>query len=171
MPLRTSQGVQGDTLPLIALYHTFTLQIMEIWTFWLIVAAALLILELCTSSLTFLYPALGAAAAMCAALLDYGWEVTLPLFGAVSVLLYLATHRVRKRILARLHGSKDEPTGMDALIGRTGRLSGDKDLRLRIDGDNWRVRPDEDGIRLRPGDNVRVTGFDSIVLTVTKTES
>ena len=59
---------------------------------------------------------------------------------------------------------------MEALIGREGFLKreipADGGLgRLRIDGDDWQVRS-RDGEPVAHGTKVRVTGYDSIILTV-----
>lgn len=60
-------------------------------------------------------------------------------------------------------------SGMDALIGReacvTEAIEADGTGRVRIDGDNWQARSLA-GQRAAKGARVRVTGYESIVLTV-----
>ena len=64
----------------------------------------------------------------------------------------------------------DSRTGMDALLGRkavvTHEIRPGELGRARIDGDNWQVRAP--GVRtvIRHGEEVSVTGYDSIILTV-----
>lgn len=143
---------------------------MGLWTFWLILAVGFLIGEVFTLSTTCLYIGVGAVAAMVCALLGGEWIATIITFTGATIILYLATFRWRKQIVGHLH--KDAPaiaTGMDALIGRTGTLTAASDsLRMRIDGDVWQVRPLNQKQTLQPGDNVRVVGYDSIILTVEK---
>lgn len=142
---------------------------MGLWSFWLIVAVAFMIAEVLVLSLTCLYTAVGALAAMVCALLGGGWTASIITFVAGTALLYAATYKYRKRLLHLLHrGNSHSATGMDALIGRTGRLETMDSTRMRIDGDCWQVRPASSDVDLLPGDEVRVTGYDSIVLIVEK---
>lgn len=143
---------------------------MAIWTFWLILACGLLIAEVLTQSLTCLYAGLGALIAMVCCLLGYEWIPSIVAFVVSTTVIYLFTYKARRRLLKRLHADVHHAaTGMDALIGRTGTLSGgESNLRLRIDGDAWQVRPAHPGPPLKAGDSVRVTAYDSIVLLVEK---
>lgn len=141
---------------------------MDLWTFWLILAVAFFIIELFTTSTTCLYIGLGALAGMLAALSGGGWTACILTFVVCTVVIYIATYHWRKRLIAYLHkDTPDTPTGMDALIGRTGKVIAAQDsLRIRIDGDVWQIEPDCHTIDLHQGDNVRVTGYNSIILTV-----
>lgn len=140
---------------------------MALWTFWLILGAALLIAEVLSQSLTCLYIAIGALAAMACSLLDYGWMPCIATCLAVTTLTYALSFRLRRRILARLHAdAPHSATGMDALIGRTGTVFGGVNPRVRIDGDIWQIRPARSEESFCDGDTVRVVGYDSIILEV-----
>lgn len=134
----------------------------------MILAVAFLVVELLTLSTTFLYIAIGALAAMVAALIGGEWVATTLTFVIATVVLYLSTYHWRNRLISYLHkGASHAATGMDALIGRTGEvMDSSGSLRMRIDGDVWQVRPASAHITLTPGMPVRVVGYDSIVLTV-----
>ena len=140
---------------------------MGIWSFWLILAVVFLIAELLTLSTTCLYIGLGCLIAMCAAFLGGGWTSTIVCFIVATSLIYLLTYKWRDRLLHSLHkGAPHQATGMDALIGRTGIVELSDSLRMRIDGDQWQIRPVHTGISLQPGAQVKVVGYDSIILTV-----
>ncbi|MDE7345239.1 MAG: NfeD family protein [Muribaculaceae bacterium] len=141
---------------------------MGLWSFWLILGVGFLAAELLTMSTTCLYVGTGALAAMVCALLGGEWVATTVTFVAFTALLYATTYRWRNRLVKALHkGSEHTATGMDALIGRTGTVIKSADcLRMRIDGDVWQVIPARHGASLTPGEEVRVVGYDSIILKV-----
>ena len=141
---------------------------MGLWSLWLFLAAGFLVAELITLSTVCLYVGLGALAAMGAAFFYDDWTITIVTFVVATAVIYAATYRWRGRLTAWLHrGASHTATGMDALIGRTGTVIAAPDsLRMRIDGDVWQVRPSKHGADIRPGEEVRVVGYDSIVLTV-----
>ncbi len=141
---------------------------MGLWSFWLILGVGFLVAELLTMSMTCIYVGIGALAAMVCALLGGEWIPSIIVFVASTALLYLTTYRWRHKITAILHrGASHTATGMDALIGRTGTVMEAPDsLRMRIDGDVWKVRPARHDAELKPGDRVRVVGYDSIILSV-----
>ncbi|MDE6017463.1 MAG: NfeD family protein [Muribaculaceae bacterium] len=143
---------------------------MGIWSFWLILGVGFLVAELMTLSTTCLYVGIGALAAMVAALLGGEWMATIITFLVATTILYLATYHWRHRLIGCLHkGSRHAATGMDALIGRTGTAFEAIDcMRMRIDGDIWQIRPANHEDILQDGDEVRVVGYDSIILSVEK---
>lgn len=141
---------------------------MGLWSFWLILGVGFLVAELLTMSMTCIYIGTGALAAMVCALLGGEWLGTIVTFVVATGILYLATYRWRHRLTGWLHReASNSATGMDALIGRTGKVfdSGNC-LRMKIDGDVWQVTEAQPGYRLTPGEQVRVTGYDSIILKV-----
>ena len=146
---------------------------MGLWSFWLILGVGFLVAELLTMSTTCLYVGTGALAAMVCALLGGEWIATTVTFVAATALLYATTYRWRGRLIKALHsGAEHTATGMDALIGRTGTVVQAPDcLRMRIDGDVWQVRPSKHGAPLVAGEEVRVVGSDSIILTVERSEN
>lgn len=143
---------------------------MGIWSFWLILGVGFLVAELLTLSTTCLYVGTGALAAMVAALLGGEWIASVLTFVAFTGLLYLATYRWRHRLIKALNkGTEHGATGMDALIGRCGKVIDAPDcLRLRLDGDIWQIRAARRGETIIPEEEVRVVGYDSIVLLVEK---
>lgn len=142
---------------------------MTIWSFWLILAVGFIIAEVMVLSLTCLYVGFGALAAMVCAMLGGGWPESIIVFVISTVLLYLATYKFRTKLTSLLHKeSSNAATGMDALIGRTGHVGISDPTRIRIDGDVWQIRTSSPDVDLQPGDEVRVLGYDSIVLIVEK---
>ena len=133
---------------------------MSLWIIWLIATAVLLVIELLTGLVATFCVAVGCLMAFVAALVGFGIEVQL---GALVVGVILAFKGKKPH-------RPDYNSNMDALIGREGFLSreipADGGLgRLRIDGDDWQVRSN-DGSSIAHGTKVRVTGYDSIILTV-----
>ncbi|MDE7420184.1 MAG: NfeD family protein [Muribaculaceae bacterium] len=141
---------------------------MGIWSFWLILGVGFLVAELLTMSTTCLYVGTGALAAMVAAFVGGGWIESILTFVAFTVLLYAVTYKWRHRLVKALNkGAEHGATGMDALIGRTGIVVAAPDcLRMRIDGDVWQVKPAKRGTQIAAGEEVRVVGYESIVLLV-----
>lgn len=143
---------------------------MTAWIIWLILCGALLLLELLTASLAALCGASGCVAAFLFAVFGASVEAQLmaAAVGTILALIFLSPQVNRYRSRHR----KDSPamnTNMDALIGRTATLSrditADAPGRVRIDGDNWQARS-ASGAPLPKGTMVKVTGYDSIILTV-----
>lgn len=141
---------------------------MGLWSFWLFLGVALLVAELITMSTVCLYVAVGALAAMICAFLNDGWLPTILTFVGSTAILYAATYRWRGKLTGWLQkGASHTATGMDALIGRTGTvIEGSDCMRMRIDGDVWQIRPAGHGVSIHPGEEVRVVGYDSIILKV-----
>lgn len=142
---------------------------MDIWLIWLIVAAVLIIIEVSTLMMWALCLAVGALAAMTAALCDGNivWQV------AAFTLLSVATYVIMLPWFNRRHARHNEKmarTGMDALLGRTATVTHEikpGELgRARIDGDNWQVRAPGATETIPRGSQVKVTAYDSIILTV-----
>ncbi len=143
---------------------------MGLWSFWLILGVGFLVAELLTMSTTCLYVGTGALASMVAALLGGDWIVTIVTFVVFTGLLYAVTYKWRHRLVKALNkGSEHGATGMDALIGRTGTVIAAPDcLRMRIDGDVWQIRATKKDQPIFPGEEVRVVGYESIILSVEK---
>lgn len=143
---------------------------MEAWIIWLIAASVLLVVEIATQMMWALCLTIGSLGAMVCALagLDPGWQVAaVAVLSTVAYLLLLPLYR-------RWHARQDARaarTGMDALEGRratvTHAIRPGQLGRARIDGDNWQVRAPGVDREIRAGEEVSVTGYDSIILTVT----
>lgn len=145
---------------------------MEIWIIWLLAAATLIGVEVLTQMVWTLCLAIGCLASALSALLGADVALQISIAGVVSVIAYLALkpwfEKWQKKAADRnRHAAR---TGMDALLGRRGTVTDEikpgKMGRIRIDGDNWQARSDTDRT-IPAGTTVKVTAYDSIILTVT----
>lgn len=142
------------------------------WLLWLIAAAILLIVELLTNTFAAFCLVGGCALALATSLIGFGIEAQLTAAAIGSVLSFIAFKPLIKRQAeARRH--RDCLSNMDALIGRTTTVTeaigGNTPGRVRIDGDNWQA-VSTDASPIDVGTKVRVTGYDSIILTVEREE-
>ena len=138
------------------------------WLLWLIAAAILVIVELLTNTFAAFCLVGGCALALATSLIGFGIEAQLTAAAIGSVLSFIAFKPLIKRQAeARRH--RDCLSNMDALIGRTTTVTeaigGNTPGRVRIDGDNWQA-VSADASPIDVGTKVRVTGYDSIILTV-----
>lgn len=141
----------------------------NLWQLWLLVAIVCLILELTAGDLFILCFAIGALVTTVFSAFGLGFYGELAVFVIASVLSLLF---VRPSLLKRLHGGKKERlSNADALIGRVGRVSEAIEQggygRVAIDGDDWKA-VSVDGSYVPLGQNVRVVGRESIIITVEK---
>lgn len=152
------------------IYLRKTFLLMDVWYVWIIVAIVLFIVEVLTQILWALCLGIGALAAMAAALAGVStvWQVII--MAVVGILVYvIALPRFRNfHNKQSLHEAR---TGMDALLGRraivTEEIRPGQAGRARIDGDNWQVIAPGVETAIHRGTEVVVTGYDSIILTVT----
>lgn len=141
------------------------------WIIWLIATAVLLIVELLTGLVATLCVAVGCLLAFMVDLMGFGFEVQVGAMAAGVILAFVFLVPFINRIKGnRKSKRQDYNSNMEALIGREGFLSSsipaDGGLgRMRIDGDHWQVRS-ASGQGVAHGTKVRVTGYDSIILTV-----
>lgn len=140
---------------------------MATWIIWLIIAAALAAVELLFGAFAAFCPAIGAVCAAVAAAMGFGLEGQLIalIIGGVVAFIFLGP-----LVNKNLHKGNEYSSNMDALIGRESVVShayraGENPGRLRIDGDNWQF-VSNDGSSIESGTQVRVTGYDSIILKV-----
>ena len=143
--------------------------VMPMWSVWLIIAIALVIIEIFTSSGIALCMAFGAFAGVVCALCGAGIEVQLIICAVALISTLLFVPKLLKRYNRLFTPNADGASNMDALIGRRGRIDtaepdGSRG-RMKIDGDRWGVRT-ADGQPLAENQLVEVTGFDSIILIV-----
>lgn len=144
---------------------------MELWIIWLIATAVLLIVELLSNVVATLCMAVGCFVSSILALLGFG--VVAPVIGMVAgvILAFIFIAPLVNRLHARRHRDREAyNSNMNALIGRIAEVSkpfagGSEPGRARIDGDNWQIRS-VDGATLERGMQVKVVGYDSIVLLV-----
>ena len=143
---------------------------LSLWLVWLLAAALLIVIEIFTTSAVALCIAIGAIAGFVAGNAGGGPAVQLTLFVVLTVAAFLAIPPLMRRY-GRIHQpAEGDRSNMDAIIGRTAilhhELSPGHLSRIRIDGDNWQARSDTDRT-IPAGTTVKVTAYNSIILTVT----
>ena len=141
----------------------------NLWQLWVLVTVVCLILELTSGDFFIMCFAIGAVVTAIAAALGLGFYGQLAVFVVASV---LSIFFVRPKLCKLLHGKRRErPSNADALMGRIGRVSEaieqDGYGRVAIDGDDWKA-VSADGSYMPLGQNVRVVGRESIIITVEK---
>ncbi len=145
---------------------------MDLWILWLAVAGVLLISEIAFQWVWTLCLAIGCIVAMIGAICDASLLMQVVYLSASAVVAYILLIPVLNKWQenARNKNRSKARTGMDALLGRVavvtdeirpGRLG-----RARIDGDYWQVRMPGGKEVVRRGEEVVVTGYDSIILDV-----
>ena len=133
--------------------------------FWLAAAVFFLVVEASTVSMTSVWFAIGAAAALLTCLFTGSLRAQALVFIVVSALCLWAF-----RPLAAKLRRKATPTNADRNLGReatvltpvTAEVSG----RVRLDGVDWNARCVTPGDILNPGDHCRVTEIHSTLLLV-----
>lgn len=141
----------------------------NLWQMWALLAIVCLILELTNGDFYVMCFAIGAAFTSIASAIGLGFYGQLLVFALSSVLCIFF---VRPFALKYLHGNRKERlSNADALIGRIGRVSETVTEggygRVAIDGDDWKA-VSADGSSLPLGQNVRVVGRESVIITVEK---
>ena len=143
-------------------------QIFTGWSVWLLLAALFVVVELLTGTFACFCLVGGCIAAFVAAALGFDLSVQLACAAVGTVVCFIAFRPLMRRHREAM-GNNDNPSNMDALLGRTAFITEpipENGLgRLKIDGDNWQARS-SDGSPLSQGTRVCVTGYDSIVLIV-----
>lgn len=138
------------------------------WLFWLILAALMTVIELLTNTFAFFCLVGGCLVALIVEILGFGLEAQLLGAAIGTVVAFIAfLPLMRKHRAEQLSGTS--LSNMDALIGRTTvvvqPVEAGKMGRAKIDGDNWQIRS-ADNSAINAGEQVRVVGYDSIILTV-----
>lgn len=139
----------------------------NLWQLWALVVIVCLILEITSGDFFILCFSIGALVSAVIAAVGGSFAVQLEIFAVVSV---LSLFFIRPRLVKRLHGKRRERlSNADALIGRVGKVSEAIDSngygRVAIDGDDWKA-VSADGSYVPLGQNVRVVGRESIIITV-----
>jgi len=138
---------------------------------WFIAMVAMLGVELATVSLTSIWFALGALAALIAALCGAPIWLQVVWFLVVSVLALIATRPLVKKYI----NGKTTPTNADMLMGQTcvvtepiSNLS--ETGAVKIGGKVWTARS-EDGTVFAPGEKVVAVRIEGVKLIVTSTNN
>jgi membrane protein implicated in regulation of membrane protease activity len=131
---------------------------MDAWLIWLIAGVFAAVGEILTAGF-FLAPfAVGAFAAMLAALIGGGGAVQGVVFASLTLASFALVRPVAKR---HLYTPPAIRTGTAALIGRSGivleRIANDEGVgSVRIDGEVWTARSFDEGVVLQPGARVEI---------------
>lgn len=133
--------------------------------FWLAAAVFFLVVEASTVSMTSVWFAIGAAAALLTCLFTDSFRAQALVFIVVSILCLLAF-----RPLAAKLRQKITPTNGDRNLGREATVlttvTADLPGRVRLDGVDWNARCVTPGDRLEPGERCRITEIHSTLLLV-----
>ena len=140
---------------------------MELWQWWLIATILLAILEIFTPSFFAMCLAVGTAlAAIVAGIgLSLSWQLGFFAVGSIVAFIYV------RPVMLKYFLKKDKvKTGVDALVGRVGRVSEpiDPELnrgRVAVDGDDWKA-VSVDNTTIPYGQNVEIVKVDSTILYV-----
>ncbi len=143
----------------------------HLWLLWLVVAMALLIVELGFGDFFVTCFAVGALCAMVTSFLPVPFWLQVVIFAASSV---ASVYLLRPKLLKRLHATgHDRPSNADALIGREGTLvepiAANGSGYVKIDGDDWKAVT-ADGTAIAKGTKVRVVRMDCIIVTVERAD-
>lgn len=134
---------------------------------WLILMAALLVIELCTLGLTTIWFAAGALAAFIAATLGGPLWLSIALFVVVSLALLIFTRPVATKYL----NSKTTKTNAESIVGRTAKVTIAIDNlepsgQVVIGGMEWTARSTQDSVKIPEGTLVTVEGISGVKLIV-----
>lgn len=133
--------------------------------FWLAAAVFFLVVEAFTVSMTSVWFAIGAAAALLTCLFTGSLRAQALVFIVVSALCLWAF----RPLAAKLH-RKATPTNADRNLGREATVlttvTADLPGRVRLDGVDWNARCVTPGDRLEPGERCRITEIHSTLLLV-----
>lgn len=141
----------------------------NLWLIWTIIALICLILELSSGDFYVTCFAIGALCSVVVSLFPSPIWLQVLVFAIASVLSILF---IRPSLLKHLHAKGHERvSNADALIGRTGlvieQINGEEPGYVKIDGDEWRAVC-KSGDLINKGEQVKVIGRDSIIISVEK---
>ena len=133
--------------------------------FWLAAAVFFLVVEASTVSMTSVWFAIGATAALLTCLFTGSLRAQALVFIVVSALCLWAF----RPLAAKLH-RKAAPTNADRNLGREATVltpvTAEVPGRVRLDGVDWNARCVTPGDRLEPGERCRITEIHSTLLLV-----
>ena len=141
--------------------------LQHLWTVWAVVAMLCLIMEMSSGDFYVTCFGIGAAAALAASLLCVPLWAQVVVFAVFSV---ASIYFLRPRLVALLNRSASHrPSNADAILGRVGEVSEAVKAggygRVKLDGDDWKAQTGSD-TDIPVGAKVRITGRDSIIVTV-----
>lgn len=142
------------------------------WAAWLIAAAILIIIEIVSGTVALLCVGMGCLAATLAAVLGLSVIAQAVAAVVVTVLIFVLAGPAIRNFYHKSRDVRHHISNMDALIGRTGRVTAQitdrytDGGRVQIDGDSWQAYTTSPSAPLAVGSIVRVESYDSIVLHV-----
>ena len=139
---------------------------------WLIVALALFIIEVLSGTVALLCLCFGSISAAIAAAcgVPVAWQVAITAFVTLAV-FFICGSKIKK-YYANLRRHHRDTSNMEAIIGRTGRVTNQvtgnytDGGRVQIDGDNWQAYTEPANSPIPTGAIVVVEKYDSIVIRV-----
>ena len=142
---------------------------MSAWIIWLIAAVVLLILEVLSQAVWSLCFAIGCAAAMAVSFFTDSTAIQGLAVGIVAIISWILFAPIIRKWESKRN--TNTRTGMDALIDRTAIVTEEIKPgsmgRVRIDGDYWQAKSPETARTIVYGEEVIITSYESIILTVT----
>lgn len=144
--------------------------IMDPIYIWLIIAFVLAAIEVMFQCMWAICLAFGCLGGIVTAAMGLSVPVQIGTTAVVSVIVFFTFMPVMRKIYAVRAESRAHRTGMEALLGRkatvTEEIRPGELGRARIDGDSWQVTAPGQEQTIRSGQQVVVTAYDSIILTV-----
>lgn len=146
---------------------------MALWQIWTIAVIALIILEIFLPSFFAACLAFGALCAAVVAGVGLGLSWQFLFFAIGSILAFVFVRPLMMKYFFK-KGKHEVKTGVEALVGRIGRVSEaiDPELnrgRVAIDGDDWRAFSIEN-TPIALGQSVKIVKVDSATIYVKKME-
>lgn len=143
--------------------------VMNMPMVWLAAMILLLIVEALVPGLVSIWFAIGALAALIAALLNAPLWLQMVWFLAVSVATLILTRPLAQKYV----NSRTQPTNADALIGKDCIVTEDIDNLagtgcVKIGGKEWTARSEQEHTRYSAGEVVKAVRIEGVKLIVTK---
>lgn len=136
---------------------------------WLILMAALLVIEIATLGLTTIWFAAGALVAFIIAVLNLPLWLQITVFIVVSVVLLICT----RPLAAKYLNSKTSKTNVESLVGRSAKVT--KSInniqaqgQVVVGGMEWTARSTDDAVLIPEGSVVTIHGISGVKLIVSE---
>lgn len=145
---------------------------MELWHGWVVLGVGLLVWEIFTPGFVLAAFALGCLAAASVAYKDWGLTAQLVAFSVASFIGFAFIRPFFIKFIYRFSDAR--PTGVDALIGRTGLVEEKIDNRrgtgrVKLGGELWKAAAADDST-IEPGVLVRVDRVEGATVFVSTAE-
>lgn len=143
---------------------------MEIWVIWLIFSGVCFLAEIATEGFLICWLGVGG---LCAMGLSFLWPtnylVQIIVMTVVSTILILST----KKLTSKITKKDDVPTNVYSILGKKAIVSQAIDNvkgqgQIKIDGDIWSARNEDDDAVISEGDTVEIISIDGVKAMVRK---